>query len=175
MLSTIVSSETRVKLLIRFFFCRGVKSYLQELEREYGESRHTIRRELLNLEKAGLLRSDISGNRRYYRANTGHPFYGEIVSLVRKSAGIDHIISNVISRAGAIESAWITGTFARGIDSETIELVLSGPGINTSYINQLVKKAEKILNRKIIYVAFTPEQAEHFLKERESLLIWAAE
>ena len=175
MLSTIVSSETRVKLLIRFFFKNGAKSYLKELERECSESRHTIRRELKNLEKAGLLRSEISGNRRYYSANTEHPFYNEIVSIVRKTTGIDHIIGNVINRAGAIKSAWLTGTFARGIDSETIDLVLSGSGINTSYINQLVKKAEKIVNRKIIYVALTPDQAEHFLQERDSLQIWVAE
>lgn len=175
MLSTIVSSETRVKLLIRFFLSSGAKSYLKELDRECSESRHTIRRELLSLEKAGLLRSEISGNRRYYTANTGHPFYDEIVSLVRKSAGIDHIIGNVISRAGAIKSAWITGTYVRGIDTETIELVLAGRGINTSYIDQLVRKAEKIISRKIIFVALKPEQADYFLQGRNSLLIWAEE
>jgi DNA-binding transcriptional ArsR family regulator len=175
MLSTIVSSETRVKLLIRFFFKNGAKSYLKELERECDESRHTIRRELISLENAGLLKSEISGNRRYYSANTGHPFYGEIVNLVRKSAGIDHIIGNVISRAGAIKSAWVTGTIARGIDSGTIELVVSGYDINTSYIDQLVRKAEKTAKRKIIYVALHPRQAEHFLQERDSLLIWAEE
>ena len=175
MLDALISSGIRVKLLIKFFLDNTNRSYLKELDREYSDSKYTLYSELASLEKAGLLSSELTGNRRYYRANQRHPFYSEIVSIVRKTTGIDHIIGNVISRSGDLKSAWVTGTFARGIDSGTIELVLSGNGINTSYIDNLIEKAEKIVKRKIMYIALTPEQAGHFLKERELLLIWTAE
>ena len=175
MLDVIVSSETRVKLLIKFFLNNGNRSYLKELEKDYGVTKHILSSELANLEKAGLLMSETESNRRYYTANHEHPFYNEIVSIVRKSTGIDQIIRNVISRAGDLKSAWITGNFARGIDSDTIELVLEGHDIDTNYIDTLVKKAEKIINRKIICVILQSGHAKYFLQDRDTLLIWTAE
>jgi len=43
MLDIIISSETRIKLLIKFFLVKGNKSYLRSLEREFDESTNALK------------------------------------------------------------------------------------------------------------------------------------
>jgi len=172
MLDIIISSKTRIKLLIKFFLVKGNKGYLRSLEREFDESTNALRVELNRMTKAGLLISEFEGNRRYYKANPKHPLYNDIINIVRKTVGIDQIIEKVTSKIGDLKAAYIIGNFAEGIDSRTVELALVGKDLNTDYINNLVKKAEKLINRKIMYLTISPEQMEYFFKDKPTLLIW---
>ena len=57
MLETLISSKTRIKLLLKFFLNSKATSYLRGLESEFGESSNGIRIELNRFEKAGMLSS----------------------------------------------------------------------------------------------------------------------
>ena len=81
MIETLISSKTRVKLLLKFFLNSNNSSYLRGLESEFGDSTNAIRIELNKLEGAGLLSSELSGNKKFFKANTNHPFFGDIHSL----------------------------------------------------------------------------------------------
>jgi len=65
MLDTLITSKTRIKLLLKFFLNSNASSYLRNLEGEFGESTNGIRLELNKFEKAGLLQSQVSGNKSY--------------------------------------------------------------------------------------------------------------
>ena len=82
MLDSIITSKTRVKLLLKFFLNSQTKSYLRNLEQEFGESTNAIRLELNRLEGADLLRSEVTGNRKYFKANTEHPLFNDINNTV---------------------------------------------------------------------------------------------
>ena len=172
MLDVIVSSKSRAKLLIKFFLVKGNKSYLRSLEREFDESINVLRTEVNRLEKAGLLISKFKGNRRYYMANPKHPLYNDITNIVRKTVGIDQIIERITSKVGDLKAAYVIGNFAQGINSDTIELALVGENLNADLINNLVKKVEKLINRKIMYLAIQPEPMDYFFKDKPTLLIW---
>lgn len=86
--------------------------------------------------------------------------------------GIDKLVERVISKIGNLETAYLTGEFASGRDSDCIELALIGEDLDKKYINKLVKKAKELMDRKIIYLVLTTEQMEHFLKDKPTLLIW---
>ncbi len=47
----IISSKTRIKLLIRFFFNPATRSYLRELAKEFNVSTNSVREELNQLTK----------------------------------------------------------------------------------------------------------------------------
>jgi len=175
MLSSIITSKTRVKLLLKFFLNSDTKSYLRNLEQEFGESTNAIRVELNRLESAHLLYAEIKGNRKYFRANTNHPLFKEINTIVKNFVGIDKLIERVINLIGNLETAYITGDLARGIDSQIIDLVLIGNNIDTSYIEQLLSKAENILERKIRYLILTDNQMTDYFKNKPVLLIWEQE
>lgn len=158
--------------MLKLFLNSSNSSYLREMEREFGESNNAIRQELKRLTAAGLLTSDNMANRKVYRANTAHPLFGDIQSILKKMVGIDKIVDNVTSRVGNLDVAYITGSFAAGIDSDTIELVLAGTNLDEAYIKNLVAKAENLVNRKIIYLILTKEQMTQFFKDKPVLLIW---
>ncbi|MFN5885132.1 MAG: ArsR family transcriptional regulator, partial [Bacteroidota bacterium] len=46
MLDTLITSKTRIKLLLKFFLNGNTSSYLRNLESEFGESSNAIRLEL---------------------------------------------------------------------------------------------------------------------------------
>jgi hypothetical protein len=172
MLDSLVTSKTRVKLLLKFFLNSKNKSYLRNLEQEFGESSNAIRIELNRLESADLLRSEISGNRKYFMANTSHPLYKDINSIVKNFVGIDKLIERVVNEIGNLERAYITGDFARGIDSQIIDLVLVGKNIETSFIETLISKAENLITRKIRYLILTESQMTDYFKNKPVLIIW---
>ena len=70
MIETLISSKTRIKLLLKFFLNSSSRSYLRGLETEFGDSSNAIRLELNRFEKAGMLKTCTEGNKKYFQANT---------------------------------------------------------------------------------------------------------
>lgn len=173
MLDTLITSKTRVKLLLKFFLNSRSRSYLRNLETEFGESTNAIRVELNRFEEAGLLTAKVQGNRKYFSANTTHPLFPEINSILRKYIGIDQIIENILHELGGLKKAYLTGDLACGRDSKTIEIVLICNGINKEYLAYLSLKAESFIKRKILYHLVSPEnEKKHLENHPEALLVW---
>lgn len=175
MLETLISSKTRVKLLLKFFLNSSTTAYLRNLEAEFGESSNAIRLELNRLEDAGMLSSFIDGNKKKFQANTKHPLFKDIHNIIKKYVGIDQIIENVVERLGDVEEVFLAGGFAKGLDSKVIDLIFVG-NIDRMYLSELVAKVENLIDRKVKYVIFSKEEfiTSHSEKEiNDYLLLWA--
>jgi hypothetical protein len=59
------------------------------LEAEFNESTNGIRQELNRFEQAGLLLAESDGNKKLYRANTLHPLFKDLNSIIRKFIGVE--------------------------------------------------------------------------------------
>lgn len=174
MIEALISSKTRVKLLLKFFLNSKTKAYLRSLESEFGESTNAIRGELNRLEEAGMLTSSVEGKKKIFQANTEHPLFGEIHNILLKQVGLDKIIENVINRLGDVERVFLIGTFAKGMDSQIIDLIFIGD-IDKSYLLNLVDKVEGLIHRKIRYLIYNQEEFEAINWQRlgtEPLLLW---
>jgi hypothetical protein len=175
MLETLITSKTRLKLLLKFFLNASSRSYLRELESEFGESTNAIRLELNRFEKANLLTSSTTGNKKYYKANTTHPLYSDINNIIMKYIGFDQIIDKVVSKLGDLKCAYIVGDFAQGRDTGIIDLIFVCDGIDREYLARLVERVEKLINRKIRYVIFNEKEFEQYATKHgveEVLLLW---
>jgi hypothetical protein len=139
MLDSLITSKTRVKLLLKFFSNKNSTAYLRSLATEFGESTNAVRHELNNLSNAGFLLSKPNGRTIEYNANTKHPLYPELKSLVHKYLGLDKIVENVVHKLGDVKMAFITGDYADGHDSGIIDLVLVGE-VNDANLKDLVIK-----------------------------------
>ena len=174
LLSGLISSKTRIKLLIRLFFNPKVRSYLRELAKEFGVSTNAVREELNQLTKTSLLKSEKDGRNVYYMANQGHPLFPELKSMVSKVVGLDQVIDGIVNRLGALEEAYLTGDYAEGKDTGIIDLILVG-NINDHHLADLSKKTERYIKRKIRTLILTREEHRGFfpqLKDRPSILLW---
>src|SRR5882757_1610253 len=172
MIEALISSKTRIKLLLKFFLNSSNRAYLRGLEEEFGESTNAIRLELNKLEQVGMITSDVQGNKKFFKANTKHPLFFDLNSIIRKYIGIDTIIENVINQLGEVERVYLTGEFARGLDNNVIDLELIGI-VNTNYLADLITKAEPMVKRKIRYVIYSPEEYIEVKDKQEKLLIWS--
>ena len=175
MLDTLITSKTRLKMLLKFFVNSQSSAYLRGLAEEFGESTNAIRHELNNLSKAGYLVSREEGRTILYQANTRHPLFSEVRNLVHKHLGIDKIIENVLLRLGDLKAAYIVGDYAAGKDTGTIELVLVGR-IDRAYLNKIANKAKGILHRNIQMEVMDAESYRERKKQfRNALLIWGSD
>lgn len=175
MLDALITSKTRIKILLKFFLNKDNKSYLRSLEQEFGESSNAIRLELNRFEEAGLLRSFTNGNKKYFQANTNHPLYNDIHSIILKMVGIDTIIDSIASKLQHIEAAFLSGNLAKGIDSRIIDIILVGEKIDGNLINNYIVIAEKIIKRKIRYIHIKHDEIEEYFENTPTLLIWTNE
>jgi len=175
MIESLITSKTRIKLLLKFFLNSQTKSYLRSLEPEFGESTNSIRVELNRMENAGLLESAIEGNKKMFSANIKHPLFLDINNILKKFIGIDHIIEQITSQIGDLHSAYLTGDFAIGKDSEIIDITLIGEHLDRPFIETLVEKAESYIQRRIKYILLTQEEMILFYSNKPVLQIWSRE
>ena len=177
MLDSLITSKTRIQLLLRFFLNPDRSSYLRKLSEELGESTNGVRVELNRLTDARLLLAEQKGRMKCYRANTSHPLFPEINSLVRKTLGLDRLVEDVVKNLGDIDFAILTGDYARGIDSGIIDIIIVGKTekIDASYLQVLINKAEELINRKIrvLLLKFLEyEKLSETLSSKGTLVIW---
>jgi hypothetical protein len=168
MINTLITSQTRIKLLKKFFLNSNTKAHLRGLESEFEESTNSIRIELNRFEEAGLLSSLRDGNKKIYQANPSHPLYSDIHNLILKETGIDRVIEKVIHRMGDPLAVYLTGDFAHGKDSPVIELILVGAEINREYLARKVVQAEDLVGRKVSYIVLEQDEAGEYLERFNS-------
>ncbi len=176
MIEILISSKTRIKLLMKFFLNSNATAYLRSLESEFGESSNAIRLELNRFEEAGMLVSRLDGNKKIFQANTEHPLFKEVHNILLKQIGLDRVIENVIERLGEVSKVYVIGEFSKGLDSQVIDLVFIG-NIEINYLVHLIEKVETLIKRKIRYLIYSEEEFENLkswgLTKPKPLLLWA--
>ena len=167
MLESLITSKTRLRLLIKFFLNIANKGYLNSLADEFGESTNSVRKELNNLSSAGYLEKHSENNKVIYKANASHPLFKIIQKIVHKHLGIEEILETVYNKIGEVKKIMILGDYAKGIDSKNIEVVLVGQYLNFEYISQLEDKIEKLIGRKVSFYL-----ASKFLSDKPHIIIF---
>ena len=156
-LSSVIPSRTRVDILVKLFLNPGLKAYLRQLASEFNLSTNAVRTELNHLTDHKILVSERSGRSVFYRANTDHPLFPELFSMVRKITGIDELVRSVVDRLGTVEAAYLVGDYARGIDTGIIDVVLVGD-IDKVQLDDFALKTEAYIQRKIRSLVLTKEE-----------------
>lgn len=156
-LQSVIPSRTRVDILVKLFLNPGLKAYLRQLASEFNISTNAVRTELNHLTDHKILISERSGRNVYYQANTRHPLFPELFSMVRKITGIDELVRSVVDRLGNLEAAYLVGDYARGVDTGIIDVVLVGD-VDKIQLDDFALKTEAYIQRKIRSLVLTKEE-----------------
>jgi hypothetical protein len=178
MIGALITSQTRIKLLKKFFLNSSTKAHLRGLESEFGDSTNAIRIELNRFEEAGLLVSSQESNRKLYQANIDHPLFPDIHSIVIKENGFDRIIDSIIDGVGELSCVYLTGDAAHGRCCELIELIIIGINIVVEKLSGNVVRAEVLTGKEIRFVVIKPEESKAYLDRYSSgdlLALWDCE
>jgi predicted nucleotidyltransferase len=149
MLGALITSKTRLKLLIKFFVSAGNTGYLRGIAEEFDESTNAIRKELNQLTEAGFLERKQEQKKVLYQANTQHPLFNPVQRLVHSFLGVDKVVDQVLERAGDVHQVMLVGAYAKGQESSQLDLVVLGKNINQDYLRNVAVKTEQLINKKI--------------------------
>ncbi len=97
MIDQLFSGKIRLKLLARLLLNPGSQVYLRQLERDLQVSSNTVRLELNKLSEMKLInavKTEESKIKKYI-ANTVHPLYSNLRSIILKYVGVDQLLEEV--------------------------------------------------------------------------------
>lgn len=151
MLEDLITSKTRLKLLIKFFVSQANTGYLNGLAKEMDGSTNKIRKELNHLEEAGYLNKIKVDKIIQYKANVNHPLFDTLRKVVLKHLGLEDIVVSVLEKMGNVNKIILVGDYANGKDTGRIEIFLEGKNLNMDYISQLEIKIEKLIKRQVSF------------------------
>lgn len=159
LIDQLFSGKIRLKLLARLLLNPGSQVYLRQLERDLQVSSNTVRLELNKLSEMKLINvvETEESKIKKYIANTVHPLYSNLRSIILKYVGVDQLIEEIFYKLGEIDEVFLTGEFANGIETPFIDLVLVGD-IDREYLNKLVERAEKLLHKKIRIAVYSKNE-----------------
>lgn len=124
MLKRLFTSNTRIKLLTLFLLNPDEEYFIRELTRRLDEQINSIRRELDNLKKMGLLKSKEKNRKKYYVVNKNFVVFHELKSIILKAIGDKDALIKKIAQLGTIEVMVLSGLF---VEKESpLDLLLVG-------------------------------------------------
>lgn len=108
-LKALFSSNTRVKILRIFLATPDQDHFIRELTRLLDEQINSIRRELENLKKIGLLKTRTRNRKKYYMVNKDFVIFPELKSLFSKAQNASRDLKKEIAGLGEIDIAVLSG------------------------------------------------------------------
>tara|TARA_A100001011_G_scaffold304732_1_gene319138 strand:- start:847 stop:1350 length:504 start_codon:yes stop_codon:yes gene_type:complete len=151
MLEALITSKTRLRMLIKFFISASNEGYLNGLATEFNESTNSIRKELNNLSESGYLIKQKKDNKIIYQANNIHPMFKVLQKIVRQHLGIEDIVDVIISRIGDVDKIVLVGDYAKGLDTGRISIIIIGKEFDDKYLKNLKLKIRDKIEREVVF------------------------
>lgn len=177
MIEQFFGSKTRVELLQFFFNNTNRHFYVRELVRRTGMQLNSIRRELENLAKFGILMEDkdyketnnlltkdkkfnLPIKKKYYKLNKNFVLYKEIEILILKSKLLlEKRLIEKVQEIGDIKYLLLTGVFT-GVKNSLVDILIVGD-VDKIKIKELISKFSGYINREINYTLLTKEDYKY--------------
>lgn len=170
-LDRLFGSRTRAKLLT--LFTGGVRRpyYVRELARVVGERVNSIRREVDNLQRIGLLSSHLRKGKKFYAVNAEFPLLEELSKLTSKGRkNVEDRLFEGIRRVGHVYLVLLTGFFTQAKHAPT-DLLIVGD-VKEPLLRQVMGSMEDELGREINFTVMTLTEYkyrrnmnDHFLRQ----------
>lgn len=171
MLQDLITSKTRVKLLTLFLSAPSEMYHVRELVRRTEEEINAVRRELILLEKRGILTREPRANRVYYYFNKTYPFFPDLIRIYAKISGLGgNILKNRI-KLGKIKYAMLAGHYSMGgkRTPEEIDLLVVGTVVLPE-LSLIVKAEEARRGEEVNYTVMTEEEFTFRKKRRDPFI-----
>ena len=172
MFADLITSKSRTKLLSVFLANPGQMYHVRELVRRTGDEINAVRRELLFLEKQGVLTREPRANRVYYSFSKNYPFYFDLLRLGAKTIGLGKEVLKNRVKIGKVKYAMFSGKFSRRLPKsvEEVDVLVVGTVVLPE-LALLIREEEKRLNAEINYTVMTEEEFAFRKKKRDPFIL----
>lgn len=169
-LALLFHSEVRAEVLRVLFGLRTERMYRAEIIEQTDFAQRSVEEELQKLVDLELLVTTKERHRRYYLANTVHPLYPELRSIVLKTVGLGDVVREEL-KSGKIQFAFVFGSIAaqgERADSD-LDLMIIGPVTHRELASPMRALTDR-LGREINPHFFTLEEMKGRLAARDHFL-----
>lgn len=171
-LSSALFGKVRRAILALFFSRVEESFYLRQIIRLTGKGQGAVQRELKSLTDAGIIKKYKLGRQVYFQVNKDCPIFGEMVSLIAKTAGLADVMrKSLFPLADQIEIALLYGSQANATakPSSDVDMLVVGD-VDELALHRAVSEAERILDRPVNYMLFDEREFERRRKEKGGFL-----
>ena len=171
MLSDLITSQSRIQLLTVFLTSPYDMYHVRELVRRTGDEINAVRRELLFLEKKGILVKEQRANRLYYSLSRNYPFYNDLLKLAAKIIGLGSEVLKNRAKLGKIKYGMFSGRFVKRNkkSSDEVDLLVVGT-IVIPELALLIRNEEKRLSTEINYTVMTEDEFDFRKKKNDPFI-----
>lgn len=165
-------SNTRSKLINIFFYQPAESYYVRQLVRLTDEEINSVRRELANLLKAGILESEVRGNRLYYWANPNNSLFIYLLLIAHQNTSLGFDIQKNLTKIGSIKTIFCSFSYLinQSNPENDIDLIIIGD-VSLKEIDNLVKKEEQRKSREINYMVMNKSEYKLRRSKRDPFII----
>lgn len=166
MLKHLFTSKARVKLLNLFLLNPDTEFFVRELTRSLDEQINSVRRELDNLKKMGLLKSRMRNRKKFFTLNKNFILYRELRSIIIKAGlSTENLIKN-ITKMGNVDFLVISGVFVNK-DSQ-VDILVAGD-LNKEELEKYLDTIQT--NEPIRFSTLTTDEFIYRLKCRDKFIL----
>jgi len=172
MLKNLFISKVRVRILEQYMLDLNAAFHVRGLVRVLDEEINAVRRELLNLQEAGLLYSKKDGNKLVYRINKKCPIIPELRSMFYKESSMGKSILKVADTIEGIQVIVLTDSFIKNkYENPTdVDFLFIG-NMKVRDLSTAMSELEKDQKRDIRFSAITKEDFDFARKKKEPFLM----
>lgn len=153
MLEQIFGSKTRVQIITLFVRNADRNFYVREMSRITGQYINSIRRELQNLERFGLLKSMVKFKRKYYTIDKNFLLFDELKNLFLKSkVFLENELTTALRDVGQIKLLVFSGQFTGA--PTPVDLLIVGDKIKTDRLRGILENYSFGSSQPIKYTVF---------------------
>jgi hypothetical protein len=163
-----IASKTRIKIIKQYVFNPQQSYHIRELVRILKDEVNAIRRELINLEHAGLLVSQKQSNKICYTINHDYYLLSELQNIFHKEYGLGAQIIKNKKQLGEINFIILTHTFLTLSESSADDLdmiIIGNP--DERILEAMVKNAEDELKRDIFYTIWSEKEWDNRKRRKD--------
>ncbi len=172
MLKKLFISKVRIRILEQYMLDINAAFHVRGLVRILNEEINAVRRELLNLQDAGLLYSKKDGNKLVYRLDKKCPILPELRSMFYKESNIGQAILKAISGIEGVQVVVLTESFikSRYENPTDVDFLFIG-NMKVRELSSSISELEKEQKREIRFSAITKEDFDFARKKKEPFLM----
>lgn len=171
MLEDLIVSRVRVKLLELFLSNPGSIFHVRDIVRRVDEEINAVRRELLHMEKCGMVSKEPRANRLFYKFREDYPLYFDLLALINKTKNLGGDILKNKNKIGKIKYAFLSGKFIRNQISapNEVEMLIVG-NVILPQIAQFVRIEESKRSREVNYTVMSEDEFAFRKSRRDPFL-----
>jgi predicted nucleotidyltransferase len=146
-LSSSLFGKVRQAVLALFYTHPDETFYVRQVIRKVGVGQGVVQRELVALARVGILKKTTRGRETYYQANPDCSVFGELKSLMTKTAGVAEVVAEAIAALhDRIAIAFIYGSQAGGnVKAQSdIDLMIIGDTAFTEVVDHIAGIEQKL-------------------------------